>query len=357
MGIGEAAVELRGRLMTLAALLLACFAIGAAGTWLARRYALRHALLDAPGERRAHTVPTPRGGGIGIVVAALLAGLFLLKQAWTDYTQMGAMFLLVGGALPGLALVATIGLLDDHRPIAPWLRLLVHTIAAAWLAWATWQLFGIAWLALLAFGLALVLTNIWNFMDGIDGIAATQAILVAGAVAFAGHDTWTTWALVLAAATMGFLPFNIPRARIFLGDVGSGALGFAIAALLIGRIGHASPIDAIAWSLPISAFVIDATLTLARRVIRRERWWEPHAQHAYQAWARRAGAHMPVTLAYAGWTLAAIALMRGLVGATPLVVLLSCVAWYTAGAVIWRLLQRPELQGKGNTAVKESTGQ
>jgi UDP-N-acetylmuramyl pentapeptide phosphotransferase/UDP-N-acetylglucosamine-1-phosphate transferase len=355
MGIGEAVAELRGRLMTLSMLLLACFAIGAAGTWLARRYALRHALLDAPGERRAHTVATPRGGGIGIVIAVLLVGIAVSLRASALPIDRDSIAL-VQGTLAGLALVALVGLFDDHASLPPWVRLLVHALAAGLLAWFTWSEFGIAWVALVAFGLALVLTNIWNFMDGIDGIAATQAILVAGAVAFAGHDTWTTWALVLAAATMGFLPFNVPKAHIFLGDVGSGALGFAIAALLVGRIGTATPVDAIAWCLPISAFVIDATLTLARRVLRRERWWEPHAQHAYQAWARRAGAHMPVTLAYAGWTLAAIALMRGLAGAPSLVVLLSCVAWYTAGAVIWRLLQRPGLQGKGNTAVKETTG-
>ena len=325
--------------MTLATLLLACFAIGAGGTWLARRYALRHALLDAPGERRAHSVPTPRGGGIGIVVAVLLAGGLLL--AIDD-------FRLLQGALPGLALVAVIGLLDDHAPVSPWLRLLVHALAAALLAWATWSMTGNAWLAVVAFGLAIVLTNIWNFMDGIDGIAATQAVLVAGAVAFAGADGWRTWALALAAATLGFLPFNVPKARIFLGDVGSGALGFAVAALLMSRLQAAWPVHAslIPWCLPISAFVIDATLTLARRVLRGERWWEPHAQHAYQAWARRLGAHMPVTLAYAGWTLAAIVLMRGLSDATPAVVLLSCVAWYTAGAGFWWLLQRPKLQGK-----------
>src|SRR5207342_3308621 len=120
----------------------------------------------------------------------------------------------------------------------------------------------------------------------------------------------------------------------------------AIAVLLVARIPDSRPTHALPWLLPISAFAIDGTLTLARRVLRGERWWEPHAQHAYQAWARRLGAHMPVTLAYAGWTLAAIALMRGLAHATPGVVILSCVAWDTAGAGIWRLLQGPGLQGK-----------
>ncbi len=327
-----------------AAWLLGCLLIGLGGTWFARAYALRRGVVDAPGERRAHTTPTPRGGGVSIVVALLLTGAWWLRGL-ADPFELSC-------ALAGLALVAGVGLLDDHRPLSPWWRLAVQGIASALLAVGTGHATGEPTLAVAAFVLAMALTNIWNFMDGIDGIAATQALLCALAIGLLGHGAWSWWALALAAATLGFLPFNFPRARIFLGDVGSGALGFALAALLIRTVAGTSAAQAWLWALPISAFVIDAALTLARRMLRAERWWRPHAQHLYQQWARRTGSHPRVTLAYAAWTLAAIVLMATLGGQghDALRVSVVVVAWYTAGVGAWWMLQR-----EGSSAVKEST--
>lgn len=323
--------------------LLACLAIGSGGTWLARRYALRRDLLDAPGERRAHTVPTPRGGGISIVVALMLAGLCLLPFV-IDRVELGTM-------LAGLALVATVGLIDDHRPLSPFLRLGVHAVAAGLLAVGTWHATHEPVVALGAFVFAMALTNIWNFMDGIDGIAATQAVLVALPIAVLDASAWSWWGFALVAATLGFLPFNFPNARIFLGDVGSGTLGFALAALLVHNLGAAPSTHALLWALPPSAFLVDAGLTLARRVLRGERWWQAHAQHAYQVWARRTRSHVPVTCGYAAWTIASIGLMAWLGRRDRDVVQVSIVivAWYTAGAGIWRLLQGKEWQVKETT--------
>jgi len=321
--------------------LLAWLAIGAGGTWLARRYAVRHQLLDAPGERRAHTVPTPRGGGIGIVVALLLSGLWLLGTTTEPFA--------LAAALLGMTLVAAVGLVDDHRPLSPWWRLGVQAIASALLAAGAWLETGDAVLALVAFALAMVLTNVWNFMDGIDGIAATQAILVAMAIGLLHAGAMSPWALALGAATLGFLPFNVPKARIFLGDVGSGTLGFVIAALLVQVLADLPRTQWSPWLLPPSAFLIDASLTLAGRIRRGEQWWTPHALHAYQRWARVAGSHGIVTAAYAGWTVASIALMAFLnrwngAGDGVLVVV---AAWYIGGTGIWLLLQGPQWQGKG----------
>jgi UDP-N-acetylmuramyl pentapeptide phosphotransferase/UDP-N-acetylglucosamine-1-phosphate transferase len=324
--------------------LFASLVVSAGLTWLARRYALRRQLLDAPGERRAHTVPTPRGGGIGIVVVLVLAALLSMGQV-VDRIELGAM-------LAGLVLVAGVGLIDDHRSLSPFLRLGVQVVAAGLLAAGTWHATHEPALAFGAFVLAMALTNIWNFMDGIDGIAASQTLLVALPIAVLEPGAWSVWAWALVAAILGFLPFNFPKARIFLGDVGSGALGFALAALLIHRLAGAPSTHAWLWALPPSAFLIDAGLTLARRVLRRERWWRPHAQHAYQAWAREAGSHVPVTCAYAGWTVASILLMAWLGSGDRDIVQVSAVivAWYIAGGWIWLLLQ-----GKGVTRVKEST--
>lgn len=323
------------------------FSIGLVGTWLARRYALHRNLVDEPGERRSHSLPTPRGGGVAIVVALLGAGAWL----WMHSLEFRP---LLGGFLPGLTLVAGVGLFDDHRPLPPWQRLLVHALAGLSLATGVWLATGNAWLAGAAFALAMVLTNVWNFMDGIDGLAASQAALVAAGIAWMADGPVQWLALALLSATMGFLPFNFPKARIFLGDVGSGALGFVLAMLVVAMVGHGGAGQVgqpwWSWSLPLSAFMIDAGLTLLGRLRRREAWWQPHTLHAYQRWVRRSGTHVGVTLAYAGWTTAAIALLAWLRHGSPAVMLLSCLAWYMTGIGVWWMLQR-----KGTVAATEHT--
>jgi len=312
-------------------------AIGVVVTWLARRYALRRRLLDQPGERRSHTVATPRGGGISIVVALLLACAWL---ALRDPAQAGYL----GAAGIGLALVAGIGWLDDHRPLSQGLRLGVHVLAAALLAVAAYQGNGQVMLAVAAFVLALVLVNIWNFMDGIDGLAASQAMISAIGYAFIAGQGNAMWlALALAAACSGFLPFNFPRARIFLGDVGSGALGYALAVVLTMVAGSSEasrPVLLGLMLLPLSAFVIDATLTLGTRMLRGDRWWTPHAEHAYQRWVRRAQGHWAVTLAYAAWTTLAVAVMLAASSTPVAFIMLTVVAWYLTGIGIWWRVRR-----------------
>ena len=271
-------------------------ALGAAGTWMARGYALQRQLLDQPGDRRSHRIATPRGGGIAIALAFLIALMAMMLRQPRE-------IVLLGCAVVGLLLVAGIGWLDDHRPLSPWSRLAVHAVAAGWLGAGFYLSGAHGAVAPIAFLAALVLVNVWNFMDGIDGLAATQAALVAAAFAFVtGSSLAIHLGLALIASTLGFLPFNFPRARIFLGDVGSGMLGFALA-LMLGLFLDAKPVAA--WPLailPLSAFLLDAGLTLFTRILRGERWWTPHVEHTYQRWARRAGRHMPITAAYAIWT-------------------------------------------------------
>jgi len=271
--------------------------IGYLGTALARRYALQARLLDEPGDRRSHAVATPRGGGIAIV-SALLVGC-----GWLAF-ELPSLRLTIAAFAAGLVLVAGIGWIDDHRPLSPWARLAVHVLAGACLALAIQVSTGRGELAIAAAILAVVLTNVWNFMDGIDGLAASQAALIAAGLAFVLPGPWVLLAAGCAAAVCGFLPWNLPRARIFLGDVGSGALGYVLAALLVLAV----PAMRGYWpwlALPVSAFAVDAGLTLARRALRGERWWTAHTQHTYQAWARRAG-HLKVTLAYGLWTAVAV---------------------------------------------------
>ena len=188
--------------------------------------------------------------------------------------------------------------------------------------------------ALPAFALALVLVNVWNFMDGIDGIAASQALLAALAYAMATGTGIVWWlGLALAGACIGFLPFNFPKARIFMGDVGSGALGYLLAALAALSVESGS-----SWfwlALPLSAFLVDAALTLGTRIVRGERWWTPHVRHLYQRLARGWKGHQAVTVAFAAWTLAALALMWAVRLQEPATIMCAVCAWYLAGAGIW----------------------
>ena len=319
------------------------FLMGAAGTWLARRYALQRDLVDEPGERRSHAVRTPRGGGIAIVAVLLVACIALALREPPHAPWLTALGV-------GIALVAAVGWVDDHRPLSPWLRLSVHCLAAAVFLAPVWMATGSLLLVVLGFGLIVTLTNVWNFMDGINGLAASQAVLVSATLALVlgGPAAALGWAFV--AGCVGFLPFNFPSARIFMGDVGSGTLGYGVGALMV--LAALPQPDAAGWLLlPTAPFLVDAGLTLGRRVIRGERWWTPHVQHVYQVWASSAG-HTRVTIAYGAVTLAGGVASLALIGSGrgPFFMAAFVLAWYTSAAFVWLWLQR---RGRGGVIALE----
>ncbi|MEL1264335.1 lipopolysaccharide biosynthesis protein [Pseudoxanthomonas putridarboris] len=313
--------------------LLLHFGIAVAGAWMARHYALRGNLMDHPGERRSHTVATPRGGGIAIVAALLCAGGWLL---WNGPDQ--GQGTLLPAFLVGLVLVAGIGWWDDHRPLSPASRLVVQAVAAGLLAMAAGRDSGDPLAAMIAFAAALVLVNVWNFMDGINGLAASQAAIAACGFAFSLQGDWAWLAAGLLAACLGFLPFNFPRARIFLGDVGSGALGFSLAALLAaGWTRSTAP-----WPLlclPLCAFLVDAGFTLLRRMLIGERWWTPHVTHLYQSAARRFG-HTAVTVIYAAFGGVTLLLTYLLSQEDARTALAATVCVYMGASAMWGILRR-----------------
>ncbi|KAF1709680.1 lipopolysaccharide biosynthesis protein [Pseudoxanthomonas sangjuensis] len=301
-------------------------AAAAAVTVWALRYALRRRLLDQPGERPSPDQAPPRGGGVALVVVLLLGCAWLIAAFPPARGQLSAF-------AAGLLLVAGIGWLDDHRPLAPWPRLVVQAVAGLLLAWAAWSAGGQIWLAVAAFVLAMGLVNVWNFMDGINGLATSQAMIAAAGLALVLPQPWNWLAAGLAAAAAGFLPFNFPRARIFLGDVGSGGLGYALAALLTAGLVVAP--DAYGWlALPVCAFVVDAGFTLAWRMLKGERWWTPHVEHVYQRWARRHG-HVTICTAYAVFSVGAVGLM--LHGLRPGGAAGAWIPgfWYLGAALVW----------------------
>lgn len=314
--------------------LLLHFAGAAVGTWWARRYALKGNLLDQPSERRSHAVPTPRGGGIAIVAMVALAGLVAGLQSSDDHW-------LLWSFVPGLLIVGGIGWWDDHRPLSPWLRLGVQAFAAVLLGVGVWSATDVLGYALFAFMAAMVLVNVWNFMDGINGLAASQAWLAAlayGALMPAeGSVPWVAWALFAACA--GFLPFNFPRARIFMGDVGSGALGFTLAMLVTTSAIAAPRIATPLALLPLCAFLVDAGFTLAWRMLRGERWWTPHVSHLYQ-WAARRWSHSHVTVIYLVFGSVTLSLSFTLPNTTFGTTVAAVAGTYCVGAALWVLLRR-----------------
>ncbi|PYC01105.1 glycosyltransferase family 4 protein [Pseudomonas sp. MB-090624] len=291
-------------------------AAGVAAWWMTaalRRYALSRSLMDIPNARSSHTLPTPRGGGLSFVVAFLMAALCI---ALTGHI---APYVVVG-VLGAGGLVAVIGFMDDHGHIAARWRLLGHFAAAAWgLAWLGGMppisVFGFTlaplWLSSLFGALYLVwLLNLYNFMDGIDGLASVEAICVCvGAsllywVTDHAHHAWLP--LLLAATVAGFLCWNFPPARIFMGDAGSGFLGMVLGLLAL-LAGWVNPLLFWGWLILLGVFVVDATFTLVRRLLRGDKVYEAHRSHAYQYATRHHGSHRTVTLAVAainlGWLL------------------------------------------------------
>lgn len=268
-----------------------------------RRHALRRNMIDIPNDRSSHTVPTPTGGGMSIVVGTL-AGLLLL-WALGLISVLAMLGLLLGGVV-----VAGIGYLDDRNDIPASRRLLVHFAAAALLVACVGSLPPLPILgaelplglvgSVLAVPIVVWGLNLYNFMDGIDGIAGVEAVTVfAGAALLlfmAGEGQWALVAGLYAAASLGFLPWNWPPARIFMGDGGSGFLGFSVGALMLYTFVDAG-FPVWSWLILLGVFIVDATFTLLHRMIRGERWYEAHCDHAYQHAARELGSHLPVSLA------------------------------------------------------------
>lgn len=316
-------------------LMMAAFGLAVLGAEAARRLAIAQSLLDLPGPRRSHAQPTPRGGGVGIVLAVLVLGPVLGGVHAGDWTALVPLLL-------ALAMTAAIGAADDFTPLPAWPRLLVH-FGSAWLV-AGWLLGSPASnAAFLATALWIVLLvgaiNAWNFMDGIDTLATSQAMLIFAALAWMPglaleSDLWRGLSQVAAAGCAGFLLFNLPPARLFLGDVGSGALGLLVAALLAFAVLG----EGLSWPLALiipSAFLADSSLTLLGRMIRRERWWEPHREHLYQ-WAVRAGSgHGVISASYSIWTVLAI-IVAGLMQSAGMQASLLALFWvYLFAGIIW----------------------
>ena len=273
-------------------------------TFVMRAYALKKNIIDNPNERSSHSIPTPRGGGVAVVISYLLA-LGLLIYSNDISVHIGVTVIAAG------FIIALLGFLDDHGHINSMLRLAIHFMVAIGVVISLGGFAEVAILNGIQLGffaniiavLFLVwLLNLYNFMDGINGIASTEVITSTVSMAIIywvlNHIVDEKSLILLAACAFGFLLWNFPKAKIFMGDACSGFLGLilGIFALIALKVDIAL---FCAWLICLGVFIVDATFTLIRRVITGHKMYDAHRSHTYQILSRHFNSHTPVTLAVA----------------------------------------------------------
>jgi UDP-GlcNAc:undecaprenyl-phosphate GlcNAc-1-phosphate transferase len=310
----------------------------------------RLTVLDLPGERSSHSVPTPRGGGapiaLGLLAAAAVAP---------------------GGGDPRLAFAAAVGffgllgLIDDLRGLPALSRLALATAGAAGVA--TLLVLRLS-LPPLALAVAAVVAAVWlvgfvnafNFMDGVNGISAAHALI--GGAAYACIAAWrgdgfgVAAGLALTAGAFAFLPWNAGRARVFLGDVGSYSIGAALAVLAVRLIADGVPAEAVAG--PVALYLADVAWTLQRRIRRGEPWLEGHRTHVYQRWCDAGWSHQEVTLLTSALTVLLCLLgVVGMLGGTAMRVLADLIGLWVLAVYLGSpgLFARAGLGGAGVTGL------
>jgi UDP-GlcNAc:undecaprenyl-phosphate GlcNAc-1-phosphate transferase len=265
---------------------LTAFAASLLIVWWLTSGRLSAAILDHPGARSLHDVPVPRTGGLGVHAGTLIA--LSIIAPGLPYAMWIA-----------LAMLFLISLFDDVRGIAAGWRLVVHLGASALFAATVLSNYGLVAIAV-ATVLCAWMANLYNFMDGSDGLAGGMAVagfsLYGAAACLTGNVEFALVNFSIAAAALGFLVFNFHPARIFLGDVGSVPLGFLAAALgILGWLQHDW-----SWWYPVlvfGPFIADASVTLLRRMIRLEKVWQAHRDHYYQRLVRMGWGHRKTALA------------------------------------------------------------
>ena len=259
-------------------------------TYVFKRFASRHSILDYPNDRSSHETATPIGGGIAIVLT-FYAGLFIYYL--NGQLEKNIFFALLSGLL-----LAAVGVIDDFRGLAPIFRFITQIICTGialiflrgfnsllgsdlvWF-WSFIALFGMVWFI-----------NLFNFLDGSDGYASMEAISISLALYF---FTGSNLCLLLTVSVGGFLYWNWPRAKIFMGDSGSTTLGFILAVLGI-YFHNNETLNFLFWIFLTALFWFDATITLIRRIINKEKLSNPHKNHTYQRAIQGGFSHLKILI-------------------------------------------------------------
>ncbi|MEX2534096.1 MAG: glycosyltransferase family 4 protein [Trueperaceae bacterium] len=328
-----------------------------------RKYAERRQILDLPNSRSLHSRAIPRGGGLGFV-SIILLGLAVL---WYLFPMEATLWL----SLLGSVLVAITGWLDDRLSLSSALRIVIHGLGGLWVVIVLGGLstvrLGLLELELGVFGGVITwlfvvwLINAYNFMDGIDGLAAGQAVLagsVAALLSLSTPNAGLTWfAALVAASCAGFLRWNLPPARLFMGDTGSGFLGYVFAVLALYSESSGGP-PLLVWLLLLGVFLVDPTATLLRRLVTGEPWHQAHRTHAYQRAVQLGYSHRFVMVAALTITLV-LGLAAWAVNSRPALALpTSVIAFGLLLLIWWHVVRQPlrsEAGGLRSDAVSDRT--
>ena len=281
---------------------LSIFALALALTIVLEKLAYRLYLIDYPVARSAHTSPKPSGGGL-VIAILFLSVAYLLKA--NDIVASNVFY-----ALLSAGPVAAVGLFDDLSHVGLRFRLPTQFFAACWTVYYlggvpsidfTFVQLSHSWALNFLGIIALVwLLNLYNFMDGIDAIAATEVLFISLMLSFfaiyVGDDTLAFLAGALFATSAGFLVWNWPPSKLFMGDVGSSFIGFILGGFALFSM-HNGTMTVWTWFILLGVFVVDSTVTLLVRFIAGEKWYEGHSCHAYQNAARKLGSHERVVIA------------------------------------------------------------
>ncbi|MCZ6804999.1 MAG: glycosyltransferase family 4 protein [Proteobacteria bacterium] len=261
------------------------------------QFAKKKNIIDVPNDRSSHDKPTPRGGGLSISLSILiyLIVIIIIKEGLTtqNYSLLGI----------GAVIISIIGILDDVKNLSATIRAFLYLSTSSIFILLITKFTYISFQEIVFISVAILgitgLTNLYNFMDGADGIAGIQAIIAAlpaGILFYVLNEyEFALLCFTLVASTTGFLIWNWPPARIFMGDVGSCALGFIFGGLIFITYLQKS-ISINIWLVLLSFFIVDATLTLIKRVINRERWYQAHRSHAFQRYLQMGHSHTQLAI-------------------------------------------------------------
>jgi UDP-GlcNAc:undecaprenyl-phosphate GlcNAc-1-phosphate transferase len=285
-----------------------CFLISLGVGFFMIKIALRLNLMDFPGARSSHKTPTPTMGGVAIVVA-FFAGTILARFSPVHWVAPGWL----GWFAAGAGMVAVVGLIDDFRRLPVFLRLLLYGVAAGMgvAGGIRLRVIDVPLLGKIEFGiLEIPITVLWilavvsfyNFMDGIDGLAVGVGVIVTAFLAYiaweVGNSNILILSVLLGSGCLGFVCYNFPPAKVFMGDVGSTFIGYTLAVLaLMGNQSEKSGyIPFLVPVLLLGTFLFDTTVTLGRRILRREKWYLSHREHYYQKMTKLGFSHLQITL-------------------------------------------------------------
>ena len=320
--------------MLAGSIVLSCLIVSALLTGLVRGYALKRGVVDRPTARGLHEVPVARGGGAAIL-AAVSACLIALMAVGAVAPRLGAPWVACG---LGFGLL---GWVDDHIDLSAAVRFVCQLTLAITFCLTLPSVVPIdpVGLMLVALGAIVMvwMVNLYNFMDGADGFAALEAVVVAGVgaviLSMAGAEQEMRIAALVAGGSAGFLFWNWSPARIFMGDVGSYFLGFQFGALIL--YGAIAGTGAWIWLILLAPFITDASLTLIRRMVKREQWWQAHRTHLYQRLIVSGWSHARVCVALLVITIVPLAPAAVIVVCYPAMGLSTTATIYVLAAIIW----------------------